>query len=407
MLGRLFGKKSASELEAEAQKLFEAGQWGEAKLAYDRLEERAEKDRDPELAQRAASLAAVCCDKLAEARIKEAQVLAQNGHLDLAREELRHALETARGSELQSRVRAAQAALERKDAVAHAQAPATLSDEERAMLIQSAWEPLQGEELESYGDPLMEALLALERGEVERALDGLETLIASAKQPSYLWLELGRARLARDDQAGAQGALRMFLSRIGPDEGGAARIAAHRELARIAHEKGDKDAAVAELEACAAALEEDPRPLLELGSYLRLIGRAAEAIEVIELCAGLFPEGRVEWPVTMELGLAAADAGDRDRAVLALESVLETLAARGHTDFPPLPTVRLARLHEEAGNLTRAADLYRILTEGSDGPNHALYHAEAARLLEQLGLAEEARRMRERAAGLERSPPVS
>ena len=146
------------------------------------------------------------------------------------------------------------------------------------------------------------------------------------------------------------------------------------------------------------------------------------SIEVVELCAGLFPEGRVEWPVAMELGLACADlhesAGapaasqpphtrNRDRAIQALEGVLETLAGRGHTDFPPLPTVRLARLHEEAGNLTRAADLYRILSEGSDGPNHALYHAEAARLLEQLGLAEEARRMRDRTAGLERSPPVS
>jgi hypothetical protein len=405
MLGRLFGKKTASELEADAQRLYEAGQWGEAKLAYDRLEERAEKDKDPELAQRAANLASVCCDKLAEARLREAADLAQSGHVELAREELRHALETARSTEVQSRVRAAQSSLERRDAVAQAKAaPAELSDEERAMLIQSAWEPLQSEELESYGEPLMEALLSLERGDVERALSGLETLIASARQPSYLWLELGRVRLAKGDQSGAQGALRMFLSRIGPDEGGAARIAAHRELARIAHERDDTEGAVAELEACAAALEDDPRPLLELGSYLRTIGRPKEAIEVIELCAGLFPEGRVEWPVTMELGLACAEVGQRDRAILALEGVLEQLAARGHTDFPPLPTVRLARLHEEAGNLTRAADLYRTLTEGSDGPNHALYHAEAARLLEALGLAEEARRMRERAAGLERAP---
>jgi hypothetical protein len=82
--------------------------------------------------------------------------------------------------------------------------------------------------------------------------------------------------------------------------------------------------------------------------------------------------------------------------------VLDQLSQRGHTDFPPAAVVRLAKLHEEAGDLTRAADLYRALTEGSDGANHAVYHRETARLLDALGLPDEALRMRERADGLEK-----
>jgi tetratricopeptide (TPR) repeat protein len=229
----------------------------------------------------------------------------------------------------------------------------------------------------------------------------LEGLLKTAKEPSYLWLELGRARLALNDDAGAREALRTFLARIGPEEGGAARLVAHRELARIAHEAGDLEAAIAELEASAAALEDDPRPLLDLGNYLRLIKRPTEAIEVLEMCAGTFDDQLVEWPVTMELGLACADAGESARAVAALEAVLEQLSARGHTDFPPQAVTVLAKLHEEAANLTRAADLYRTLCQGSDSSNHAGYHREAARLLEALGLADEARRMRTRADGLE------
>lgn len=400
MLGRLFGKRPLSELEAEAQKLFDAGEWGEAKLAYDKLEARAEKER-PELAKEAATRAALCCDRIAQKRVQEALELAEGGHVDLAREELRHALETARSEAVQNEVRAAQARIERRDAIEHAEAPAELTDEERMTLIASSWEPLQAQELESYGEPLMQALVLLERGEVERARSELEDLVARAKAPSYLWLEVARARLANDDEKGGAEALRTFLARIGPEEGGAARIVAHRELARMAHERGDHEEAIAELEACAAALEDDPRPLLELGNYLRMVGRPTEAIEVIELCASLFPDGRVEWPVTMELGLACAEAGDVPRAIDALEGVLTLLAERGHRDFPPLPTVRLAELYEKTGNLSRAADLYRTLTEGSDVANHARYHREAARLLDLLGLADEALRMRQRAEGLE------
>ena len=54
----------------------------------------------------------------------------------------------------------------------------------------------------------------------------------------------------------------------------------------------------------------------------------------------------------------------------------------------------------QQGNDVRAADLYSSLARGSDKANHLTYHRHAARVLERLGLDDEARRMLVRAAGL-------
>jgi tetratricopeptide (TPR) repeat protein len=400
VLRNLFGKRDIDELAREAEALFSQGQFGEAKLAYDRVAERAAKVK-PELCAPAEARVVECCDRLALARAEEALTLFAGGQEEFARSELKHALETARSEPAQTRVRELANELERKQAVVHAEeAAAPLSDEERWVLITSSWESLQAEELERYGAPLEQALLALERAEAQRALELLTLLKESAKEPSYLWLEIARAQLALGALDDAEAALRTFLSRIAADEGGTARLLAHRELARIAHERGQHEAAIAELEASAGALADDPRPYLDLGNYLRVIERPKEAVEVLELCAALFGDRTVEWPVTMELGLACAAAGDEARAIQLLESVLETLITGGQRDLPPPAAVELAKLHEKAGNVTRAADLYRALTEGSDGENHARYHEEAARLLDVLQLTEEARRMRERAVAL-------
>jgi tetratricopeptide (TPR) repeat protein len=432
VLRNLFRKKDLAELTSEAEALFAEQRFGEAKLAYDRAAERAHKDKHASH-EALEARASECCDRLALKRAHEAEELFASGQDELARDELRHALDTARSAAVLEQVRDVERRHEGRDAVAQAQEAAPLSDEEHLMLLTSTWEPLQAAELETYGEPLLEAILAIERGLGEQAVATLRTLLERSPSASYLWLELGRAHLSslrsraeaggtRDEEAApraphaasapaqpstsspaldqADRALRTFLSRIGPEEGGAARLLAHRELARIAHERGDREAAVLELEAASEALSDDPRPLLDLGNYLRLIERPREAVEVLELCAAAFGDNEVEWPVTMELGLACAAAGDDERATRLLEGVLEALLAKGHVDLPPTAVVALAKLHEAHGNAARAADLYRALTRGSDADNHARYHLEAARLLDVLKLTDEAARMRERARAL-------
>lgn len=400
LLGGLFKKRTLAELWAEVDAMFADGRFGEAKIACDRMEGRAEKE-DPALAERVKARAAECCDRIAEARILEAENLARGGHLDLAREELRHALETARSDAVLARARTAEKSFEQRDARKQTAARTVeLSREERLELLGGTWEPLQAEELLGYGDAMADALIDLEDGKAAQALAAMLRLAEKHASAAYLWLEIARARGQLGELAAAEEALRTFLARIGPDEGGTTRLLSHRELARLCHERGDKEGAVRELEAAAEALEDDPRPLLELGNYLRLIERPREAIEVLEMCAAAFGESTVEWPVTMELGLACAEAGEKERALGALESVIQGLVGQGNLDLPPLAAVALAKLHEEKGNLARAADLYGSLAKGGDVAHHGEYLREAARLLDALGLTDEARRMRERAEGL-------
>ncbi len=398
MFGKLFKKRSLEELVAEADAHFREGHFGEAKLAYDRVAERAHKEQQPERAAKAEARVVESCDAMALARLQEAARMLKQGDLELAREELRHAHEVVRGDAARAQVNAFLRSLEQDDAVDQAREAAPLSDEERVMLISGSWEPLQAEELEGYGEPLLKAALAIDQGQAAKALALLEPL--KSEQASYLWLEVARAHLGLQQPDQAEQALRTFLARIGPEEGGSARLTAHRELAHLAHEREDKDGAVTELEAACEAMPDDPRPLLDLGNYLRLIERPAEAVEVLELCVGAFGDNEVEWPVTMELGLACAAAGDLKRGEQLLEAVASELLGKGHTDLPAAALVALAAIHEKNGNVARSADLYRMLTRGSDVANHTAYHLEAARLLDLLQLTDEAARMRDRAQAL-------
>jgi tetratricopeptide (TPR) repeat protein len=112
-------------------------------------------------------------------------------------------------------------------------------------------------------------------------------------------------------------------------------------------------------------------------------------------------QARPDWRVLQELGLAQAEAGHDAAAIETLEQVIEVLTGRQHYDLPPATATRLAELHEQRGNLERAADLYRALTEGSDGDNLPAYHRKAAGLLERLGMDDEAHRLGQRADALE------
>lgn len=399
MLKNLFKKQSLDELEREAAAHFEAGAFSEAKRAYDRLAERAK--HEPAVRAAAEARADRCCDALAEARAKEAERLHKAGERELGRDELQHALDIARDAALKARLEALALSFEQREKQRPEEpAAAPLSDEERLMLITSGWDEAQSEELEGYGDALLEALLAIEREDGAAASALLAELVAAHPKARYLYLEVARAYLAQKALDQAEEALRTFVDRLGPEGGGTPRLVAHRELARMAHERGARDAAVAELEAAAAALSDDPRAFLDLGNYLRAIERPKEAIEVLALCEAMFPEGKVEWPVTLELGLAHADAGDDARGVTLLEAVVQQLLQKGERDLPPVAAVALARLHERGGNHARAADLFRLLTTGSDVDNHARYHLEAARLLDVLELTDEAARMRAKAQAL-------
>ncbi len=261
LMKRLFGGKSWEDHRTSGDRHLEAGELGQAKLEY----ERALDKSPPDEATRDALAARIgeCKDGIADDRVERAKEYLANGERDLALEELEGAIETAASVAARKRAEELLYTLERKDAVLAAEV-VEVSDEDRLAAIAGSWEESQDEEYASYGDPMTDALLALYAGRTEEAAAKLEALLEETDEPRYLWIEVARARLLRDDEEGGEKALRAFLSSIDEDEGGESRIAAHVMLARLADARGDEEGAVAELEEAAAFDDEDPRPLLKL-----------------------------------------------------------------------------------------------------------------------------------------------
>ncbi len=399
LLKKIFGVRSMDEERAEAERLFSAEDFGAAKLAYDRAVDKA-KDAPEEMQKVLRGRIDACRDGIAEQRMALAEQYAAENQMDLCRAEIEGAIDTAASPDVVERARRLGDSLERRDAVTQAGEVLELSDEERLSVLSGAWEEDQADEYAEYGEPFTEALLAMHDDRVKEARASLEALIEDAEDPRYLWLEVGRARLLDEDVEQGTAALRAFLDALDEDEGGEARIIAHLELARLADERDDFEAAVAELETAVTAMDEDPRPYLALGAYLRTKGHPTEAVEVLEAAIPVMGDSRPDYRVLQELGLAQRDAGDEDGAIETLEGVVDMLLARFHRDLPPETAVPLAELHEKHGRLERAADLYRTLTQGSDREHHPHYYGEAARILVELGLVDEARRMLQRASAL-------
>jgi tetratricopeptide (TPR) repeat protein len=394
---RIFGGKTPDEERAAADLAFEQRRWGDARMGYERAIDAAPEG---ELAGHCRARIASCFDAQSEERIAEAKSYALDGMLDLARAELESAIELARSSEIRERARRTLETLERKDAKANARPAFEMSDDERFALIAGTWTEPQIEEYDTYGEPFRNALLQLHDEQAEPARAALEVMLSATPNPTYLWLEVARARLLASDDAAAREALERFLGTVPPDVEGDAILGAYVTLATLADRAKDEERAMHWLGEAVERMPEDPRPFLQLGVYLRQRGHAADAVEVLETALELLSEDQPSWEARQELALAKRDAGDPAAAIELLEGVIRFFVQRSMLDFPPSTALPLAELHEAHGKLERAADLYRSLAHGSDRARHFDYHVAASRVLEKLGLLAESRRMLTRAAAL-------
>lgn len=382
-------------LEKKADALFAAGDFGLAKLAYEKaLDGHADRDQ-ASLVNRIRE----CTDAIARRRIDEAQSYLAEGAIELAAHELEGALEVATTDALREEAQRLLDGLEAEDAREQADSH-EMTDEERIALIAGQWQDEQADEYEGYGQRLFDALVAMQSERFEEAREGLEAIANGAEEPQYLWLELGRARLLTEDLAGGKEALERFLDALDTQEGGETRLAAHLALARLADEGGNFEEAMSHFEGAVNAMPEDHRPYLAMGAFLRNKGHGGEALEVLRTSLKLSKTATVDWRLLEELGLAHDAVGKTEEARSFLEQVIAFFAQNQVTDFPIPTATTLARLYETDGRFDRAADMYRGLSQGGDRANHALYHYEAGRLLRELGLHDEAHRMLTRAEAL-------
>jgi tetratricopeptide (TPR) repeat protein len=391
---KLFAVDPAA-LADKADALYAAGDFGPAKLAYDRALDAAPEEARAALQEKKRR----CLDAIARQRIDEAKAYLADGSVELAAQEIQGALEVAVDEATRAEAAALLDRLEVDDAQAQA-ATLEMSDEERIAVIMGQWEEAQAQEYEAYGEDLLQALLRLHEERPGEGLALLESLLEGAAAPRYLWLEIGRARLLCEDARGAEEALQRFLEAV--DEGGASetRLAVHLTVARLADEDGRFEEAMAHFDAAVQEMPDDYRPYLAMGAFLRDKGHGEEALDVLRTALELSRSAATDWRLLEELGLASDQVGRTDDARSFLEQVIELFANRQIADFPPSTARSLAKLYESQGRLDRAADMYRALSQGSDRDHHAVYHYEAGRLLRELGLAEEARRMLTRAQAL-------
>jgi tetratricopeptide (TPR) repeat protein len=396
---RLFGTTTEEEDRAEAERLFAAKSFVEARMAFERLRDR--RDVPANVRAEAERRIAACFDALAEQRIAEAERLLQAGQLDLARTELASAAEIARNDAIRKRAARMLDAAERNDARKAASPAVELDDDERWAMLAGTWSEAQLEEYDGYGEGFRTAILAMDAGDPGLALPTLEARFVEHESDGiYLLLELARARSRTGDEAGGVQALELFLTRVPDEDRSDARVQAYVFLAQLADRDGDDEKAIAQLQRAIDAMPDDPRPLLNMGVFLRLKGEAEPAVDLIEAALGLLDEDQPNWPVHLELALAKRDAGRKAEAVETLERIVRYFLGRSQVDLPAQVAVPLAELQEQAGNLGRAADLYTTLARGSDREHHVTYHREAGRILKELGLRQEARRMLTRASAL-------
>ena len=382
-------------LRRKADGLFEAGDFGPAKLVYEKAAEASPEEARPPLRERVRA----CMDAIARQRIDEAKGYLEHGAIELASDELAGALEVTDDDALRAEAQGLMDGLEATDAKVQATSE-ELTDEERIALLMGQWEEAQAEEYEQYGDALLDALLAMHKERFEDARAELEALLEAAPNPQYLWLEVGRARLLTEDGAGGRAALDAFLGSLADGEANEAKVAVNLTLARLADDDGQFEEAMKRFEAAVEAIPDDYRPYLAMGAFLRDKGHANEALEVLRTSLELSKNTATDWRLLEELGLASEQAGKPDEALSFLEQVIEFFTSREVMDFPPATATALATLYESSGRLDRAADMYRALSKGSDGDNHAAYHYEAGRLLRALDLDDEAHRMLTRAEAL-------
>ncbi|MFK7991797.1 MAG: tetratricopeptide repeat protein [Sandaracinaceae bacterium] len=400
---RMFGGASFDEERDEGDRLFDAEEYEQARIAYQRAVDHKKPGPESMIAHCETRMHA-CLDQMAEARIAEAEELVEGGQLDLAEEELQHAIELARDESIIKRAKRRIETLEQEDAKIQAELPDEMSDEDRWAILAGTWDDDQLAEYDEYGDGFREAMLLLHDEKLEAGLEGLEELLNDAEEPVYLWLEVGRARAVNEDFEGAEEAIREFLDLLEEDEGGEAKLSGIATLARLREQAGDEEGAMEELSDAMEAFPDDPRPFLLMGQYLRGKGHGEEAAEVLEAGRALLDEDGFDWRYYQEVGLAHKDAGHAEAAADYLDRVIafciERSRQNGTVVYYPETAVARAELYEDEGRLEKAADLFRTLASGPDRVNHLVYHREAGRLLAELGLDDEARRMLTRAVAL-------
>ncbi len=394
LLRKLMGGTFESNRE-KGEALFEEGQFGEARLAFERALARA-KAVSPDEIKAVEERSGQCRLALAQAQIAEADRQLAQGDMAMAFDLLEEAKEICDAREIMEAVVDRQKRYESEDARRLVEEGEDVSEEELMAIIAGTWTESQAEEYAALPEAFREAILSSHDKDHERAKALFEQVLSRTDlpvTPCYAWLELARERLALEDNEGAIESLDSFVTQV--DESDDDTFEDDESRDRLVLALNLKAEALSRLERFDEAKEtllyttriskEDHNTFLVLGVFLRGREEYETAVKALNRAVELMGQMQPDFRVIRELGFTYLAMGKKDEAKESLGAVVEHLASRGeHDQFDPETTVALARLHEDKGDLREAADLFRHLAVGYDTKNHFMYNLEAARLLKSL-----------------------
>ncbi|MCP4197306.1 MAG: tetratricopeptide repeat protein [Proteobacteria bacterium] len=371
------------------EKLFAKGDYGEARLAFDRALSKA-KGVPADQVQAVRERSHTCKLELARARIDEADRYAGQGDFELAIESLGHAAEISEEAEIIAAVEERQQSYEAQDARSLVEDGREITEEELLSVIAGTWIEPQAEEYAAMPDELSKALLLAHDGDHQQAAERIEELTNRADLPilpRYLFFELGREKLLTGQDGEAIRVLDAFLIKTDGDPAALGlQIKALYLKAQALSNEERLDEAEEQLIRATDLAPEDYTAVLMLGKFLRSRKDYPTAINALNRAVELMGQMQPDFSVIRELGFTYLAMGDAEEAKRNLGAVIEHQASKGqHDQFDPETAVSLAELHEADGELIQAADLYRHLALGHDTMNHFTYNVEAARLLTAAG----------------------
>jgi tetratricopeptide (TPR) repeat protein len=385
---KLLGGTFESNRE-RGERLFAKGDYGEARLAYERALSKA-KGVPADTVQAVRERSRTCRLELARARIDEADRYAGQGDFELAIESLGHAAQISEETEIIEAVEQRQKGYEAQDARSLVEDGREITEEELLSVIAGTWIEPQAEEYAAMPDELGKALLLAHDGDHQQAAERIEELTNRADLPvlpRYLFFELGREKLLTGEDGEAIRVLDAFLIKT---EGEPAALELQIKalyLKAQALSNGERfDQAEEQLIRATDLAPEDHTAFLTLGQFLRRREDYQTAINALNRAVELMGQMQPDFNVIRELGFTYLAMGDDQEAKRNLGAVIEHQASKGeHDQFDPQTAVSLAKLYEAGGELIQAADLYRHLALGYDITNHFTYNLEAARLLTDAG----------------------
>ena len=399
-LFNLFSGKSPEEIEIIGDEYQTAGEYGAAKVEYDKALEKAEK-KSPEkqaLIQRLSEKAGQAREALAGSHIQAAEDLITQQSFQEAEDLLYLAYELTSDKKLKEDIKAKARSLhespvempEPGDAAEstvahHASAGESVDEDDEAyfhVLVSSLPEDMQ-DAYDSYGLSFMEGYIALNQGEFEAAAASFEEAMEENPGPdSWIPLELATAYMHLGEPESAREILETYIQN-NPEA-----LRAYQLLCEIYWETGDFQAAADLLKGSPEGLKQSAAIPMLLGETYYQAGRYEAARDVFMDCGEQFGNEEL---ISRALAKTYEAMGDFDKARRLYGEMLNACTSCG-ARVDPFIKSRFAELSFQSGDTsTKVLEMFLSLVR-EDPDNRKAYYDRIGKIYEAAGHTAEARR---------------